>query len=298
MKILVTGHRGDIGQHLVRFLEAKGHEVTGADMENDLRIYDNAVRVTKGIDWVFNLAALNGSIEFTTNNRAELIHNNVMVNANMAEACWVNGVKRVLYTSSACVYPVNLQDTDKIHSLKESDAYPANPDTEYGWEKLFSEHIWKSYEKDRGLEVRISRFFNIYGENMKCDALRSKVPMAMTKKVIDAGDGGDVYVWGQGGQMREFCHVSDCVEALWVLMNSDCNTPTNIGSSDLLTIDQLVDLIADIEGIKVNKIHQLDKEEGVRVRKCDDSKMRSLGWSNKVSLEEGLERLNDYVHLL
>lgn len=298
MKILVTGNKGDIGHHLVRFLEAKGHEVTGADMESDLRIFDNALRVTKDIDWVFNLAALNGSIEYTTNNRAELIHNNVMVNANMAEACYRNRVKRVLYTSSACVYPIFLQDTDDVHPLKESEAYPALPDTEYGWEKLFSEHIWKSFEAQRGIEVRISRFFNIYGEDMKCDVLRSKVPMAMTKKVIDAGNNGDVYVWGSGLQKREFCHVDDCIEALWILMNSDCNTPTNIGSSDLLTIDELVDMIADIEGIKVNKIHQLEKEEGVRVRKCDDSKMRSLGWSNKVSLREGLTRLNKYTHTL
>ena len=298
MKICVTGNQGDIGRHLVKFLEAKGHEVTGADMEKDLRIFKNALEVTKGIDWVFNLAALNGSIEFTTSNHAELIHNNATVNLNMAEACYQNGVKRVLYTSSACVYPVNLQDTDEIRPLKESDAYPVNCDTEYGWEKLFSEHVWKSYEQDRGLEVRISRFFNIYGEGMKCDSLRSKVPMAMTKKVIDAGEGGDVLVWGDGGQMREFCHVDDCVEALWILMNSDCNTPTNIGSKDLLTINELIDLIAEIEGVKINKIHQLDKVQGVRVRKCDDSKMRSLGWTPKVSLKEGLTRLNKYVHTL
>jgi len=298
MKILITGHKGDIGGHLVKFLEAKGHEVTGADMENDLRIFENAMKVTKGIDWVFNLAALNGSIEYTTTNKAELIHNNVTVNANMAEACYRNGVKRVLYTSSACVYPIELQMTDAVHHLKESDVYPAHPDTEYGWEKIFSEHIWKSYEEQRGIEVRISRFFNIYGEGMKCDALRSKVPMAMTKKVIDAGDGGDVYVWGDGEQKREFCHIDDCIEALWILMNSDCNMPTNIGTEDLVTINELTDLIGGIEGIKINKIHQLDKEQGVRVRKCDCTQMRSLGWEPKVDLVEGLTRLNKYVHTL
>lgn len=298
MKILVTGHKGFIGHHLVRFLKAKGHDVTGADMENDLRVFSNALNVTKGIEWVFNLAALNGSIEFTTNNHAELIHNNATVNLNMAEACYQNGVKRVLYTSSACVYPTNLQSTDAVHYLKEEDAYPADPDTEYGWEKLFSEHVWKSYEQDRGLEVRISRFFNIYGEEALCDTLLSKVPMAMTKKVIDAGEGGDVYVWGDGKQKREFCHIDDCVEALWILMNSNCNTPVNIGTDDLLEINDLTDLIADIEGIKVNKINQLDKVQGVRVRKCDDTKMRSLGWKPQVSLRDGLTRLNKYVHTL
>lgn len=298
MKILVTGHEGDIGRHLVKFLEAKGHEVTGADMENDLRVFDNALKVTKGIDWVFNLAALNGSIEFTTNNHAELIHNNAMVNLNMAEACHRNGVKRVLYTSSACVYPISLQDTDVVHPLKESDVYPAHPDTEYGWEKLFSEHVWKSYEQDYGMEVRISRFFNIYGEGMKCDSLRSKVPMAMTKKVIDAGDRGEVFMWGDGEQRREFCHIDDCIEALWVLMNSDCSEPTNIGTEDLLSINELIMLIADIEGVEVDIIPQLDKVQGVRVRKCDCTQMESLGWKPKVSLREGLTRLNKYVHSL
>jgi len=297
-RYLVTGAKGDIGKHLIKFLEAKGHEVTGVDMEKDLRIFENALEVTRGIDWVFNLAALNGSIEYTTNNHAELIHNNATVNLNMAEACSRNRVKRVLYTSSACVYPTNLQDTDEVNLLKESDAYPASPDTEYGWEKLFSEHVWKSYEQDRGLEVRISRFFNIYGEGMQCDKIHSKVPMAMTRKVIDAGDGGDVYVWGDGGQKREFCHIDDCLEALWVLMNSDCNEPTNIGTDDLMTIDELTDTIAEIEGVKINKIHQLDKIQGVRVRKCDWSKMKSLGWEPKVSLREGLTRLNKYVHTL
>ena len=298
MKICVTGHTGAVGQHLVRFLEKKGHTVTGANSRDDLRIFDNALRVTKGIDWVFNLAALNGSIEFTTNNKAELVHNNALINLNMAEACHRNGVKRVLYTSSACVYPINIQNTDDVHPIKEEDVSPANPDTEYGWEKIFSEHVWKSYEQDYGLEVRISRFFNIYGENMKCDPLRSKVPIAMTKKVIDAGNGGNVYMWGDGEQKREFCHIDDCVEALWILMNSNCNTPVNIGTDDLLTINELTNLIADIEGIKVNIIHQLDKVQGVRVRKCDWSKMKSLGWTPKVTLRDGLTRLNKYVHTL
>jgi nucleoside-diphosphate-sugar epimerase len=294
-KILVTGGAGFIGHHLVRFLKEKGYEVRSVDMESDLRNFDNALKATEGIDWVFNLAALNGSIEYTVNNHAELIHNNTLVNLNMAEACYRNKVKRVLYTSSACVYPLNLQDTDNVNSLKEESAYPANCDTEYGWEKLFSEHIWKSYEQDRGLKVRISRFFNIYGPECPCDTLMAKAPMALTKKVIDAGNSGDVYIWGDGNQKREFCYVDDCVEALWILMNSDVNTPVNIGTDNLLTINELVDLISDIEGVKVNKIHQLDRAQGVRVRKADCSKMHSLGWKPKVELREGLTILNKYI---
>ncbi len=296
MRCLVTGNRGFIGHHLQKFLLNKGHQVHGVDMDFDLRKSYNALAVTKDIDWVFNLAALNGSIEYTTNNKAELLHNNALVHLNMAEACWKNGVKRVFYSSSACVYPMHYQSTDAIHMLKEEDVSPADPDTEYGWEKLFSEHVWKSYEQDRGLEVRIARFFNIYGPEAIFDTLLSKAPMALTKKVIDAGEGGDVYIWGNGGQKRSFCYIDDCLEAIYMLMCSDCNTPTNIGTDELVSIDELVDIIAEIEGIKVNKVHQLDKIQGVRTRHSDLSKIKAMGWLPKVTLREGMKAVNQYVH--
>lgn len=301
-KCLVTGHQGFIGHHLVNYLKKKGHEVYGVDIENgsheDLKNPSVAMRVTEGIDWVFNLAALNGSIEFTTNNRAELIHNNALINLNMAEACHRNGVKRVFYASSACVYPLNLQDTDEEHALKESDAYPANCDTEYGWEKLFSEHVYQSYAIDHGMDIRIARFINIYGTECLVDTLKSKAPMALTKKVIDAGDGGDVHIWGDGDQKRTFCYIDDLCEGIYLLMQSDVTEPVNLGSDELYSINELVDLISSIEGVKVNKVHQLDKVQGVRVRQADLTKAYALGWTRKVSMIDGLTNVNKYVKSL
>jgi len=299
MKILITGSEGFIGHHLIRYLKDKGHEVTGVDMESDLRNFDNALKATKGVEWVFNLAALNGSIEFTTNNHAELVHNNALVNLNIAEACYQNGVKRVFYSSSACVYPRHYQETNEEHALVEEDVAPADPDTEYGWEKLFSEHVYKSYAMDRGLEIRIARFINIYGPECLVDTLKSKAPMALTKKVIDAGEGGDVYIWGDGNQKRTFCYITDLLEGIYLLMQSDISEPINLGSDELYSINELVDLIADIEGVKVNKVHQLDKVQGVRVRQADLTKAETLlGWKRKVSMREGLTEVNKYVKSL
>lgn len=295
-KVLVTGSKGFIGHHLVKYLEDKGYKVKGVDMESDLRVFENALKATEGINWVFNLAALNGSIEFTTNNKAELIHNNALVNLNMAEACWKNGVRRVFFSSSACVYPIHYQDTDEVHALKEEDVDPAHPDTEYGWEKLFAEHIWKSYEQDRGLEVRIARFINVYGTECLIDTLKSKAPMALTKKVIDAGDGGDVEIWGSGEQKRTFCYITDLLDGIYKLMISDVNEPINLGSDNLISINDLVDLIAKLEGIKVNKVHQLNKVQGVRTRMPDISKAKTLlGWQPTTRIDQGLLEVNKYV---
>lgn len=291
MRCLVTGGAGFIGRHLIRYLEIKGHDVVGVDMKSDLRIPENALRVTKDIEWVFNLAALNGSIEYTTSNHAELTHNNAMVNLNMAEACWKNGVTRVFYSSSACVYPIHYQETEAVHPLKEEDVDPAHPDTEYGWEKLFSEHVWQSYAQDRALEVRIGRFFNIYGPEGSLDPLMSKAPMALTKKVIDAGQGGEVPIWGDGVQKRSFCYIDDCLDAIMTVMESDVTTPVNIGTEELVSISELVDMIAENEGISVKKVFQLDRIQGVRTRHSDLSKIKAMGWEAKIPLKEGLKRL-------
>jgi nucleoside-diphosphate-sugar epimerase len=238
---------------------------------------------------------LNGSIEFTTNNKAELIHNNALINLNMAEACRVNGVKRVFYSSSACVYPIHYQDTMDIHAMKETDDMPAHPDTEYGWEKLFSEHVYNSFRDDYGLEVRIARFFNIYGPEGVLDTLKSKAPMALTKKVIESD--GEVYVWGDGTQKRSFCYIQDCVEAIQLLMESDVTEPVNIGTSDLVSIGDLVDLIADIEGKKITKVYQPEKVAGVQTRHADFSRAEELlGWKNKVGMREGMTEINKFAH--
>ena len=312
MKVLVTGSSGFIGHHLCRYLKKKGYWVRGVDIEMpnwqkegdmdefylmDLKDPLACDEVTRDIDRVYNLAAMNGSIEMTTTNRAELVHNNALINLNMAEACYKNKVKRVFYSSSACVYPIGLQATNKVHYLCEEDAYPSNPDSEYGWEKLFSERVWQNYALDRGLEVRIARFINVYGPECLIDTLRSKAPMALTRKVIEAGEGGEVKVWGDGGQKRTFCYIDDLLEGIDKLMESDVTEPVNLGSDHLISIDELVDIISEIEGISIKKVHQLDKVQGVRVRQADLDKARELlGWDNKIDIKDGLRVVNKFVH--
>jgi len=311
-RVLITGSGGFIGHHLARFLKKKGYWVRGVDLEKpkfsgmedfnefyirDLKDFQSCLEMTMGIDWTYNLAALNGSIEFTTDNKAELSHNNAMINLNMAEACWKNNIKRAFYASSACVYPMHHQETDKIHALNEDDVSPAHPDTEYGWEKLFSEHVWMSYEEDRGLEVRIARFINIYGPECLIDTLKSKAPMALTRKAIEAGKDGDIYIWGDGGQKRTFCYIDDCVRGIQALMESDVNIPINIGSDKLFSIDELVDIITEIEGVTLNKVHQLDKVQGVRTRQADLTRAKTLlNWDNKMDIKKGLTIINKFTH--
>ena len=310
-RVLVTGASGFIGHHLVKYLRSKGYWVRGADLYEskymsknnyneywnmDLRSQHNCRFVTQDMEIVYNLAALNGSIEFTTNNKAELMRNNALININMAESCWLARVKKVFYASSACVYPMNLQDTDIPHPLKESDAYPANCDTEYGWEKLFSERVYQSYAKDHGMNIRIARFINIYGTECLIDTLKSKAPLALTRKVIEAGNGGSVEIWGDGKQKRTFCYIDDLLEGIELLMNSNITDPVNIGSDELMSINELVDMISDIESINVIKVHDLNKVQGVRTRTPDLSMINSLGWKRKVSMKDGLTAVNKFVH--
>lgn len=311
-KILITGAGGFIGHNLARHLKGKGYWVRGVDIVTpqfsgmddfddfqllDLRDFRNCIEAVEGVDKVYALAAQNGSIEFTTNVRALIIRDNVSINVNTAESSLRMGVKRVFFSSSACVYPLGKQTKVGTSPLKEEDAYPADPDSEYGWEKLFSERMYKSYEKDYGLEIRIARFFNIYGPECLIDTVRSKAPMELTRKVIEAGNGGEVKIWGDGEQVRSFCYISDCVEAIHKLMESKITEPINIGTSDHMSINQLVDLICKIEGVKVKKVHQLKRVQGVRGRYCDFSKAaKLLKWRGKVTPEEGMKIINKFVH--
>ncbi len=303
-KILVTGAGGFIGHHLVRYLKNKGYWVRGVDIKYpefspkdeadeflllDLRDFRNAQEAVKGVDKVFALAANMGGIGFITEVKAEVMRDNVLINVNIAEASRLAGVKRLFYSSSACIYPTYKQEDADVTALKESDAYPADPDNEYGWEKLFSERLYKSYHEDYGLEVRIARFHNIYGPEGTYDGGREKAPAALSRKIAKAKDNDTIEVWADGQQTRSFCYIDDCLEGVYRLMESDYREPLNIGSDRLVTIDEMVDIIAKIANKNIGKNHLLDKPQGVRGRNSDNTLCQQvLGWTPKVSLEEGL----------
>jgi nucleoside-diphosphate-sugar epimerase len=310
-KILVTGAGGFIGHHLVRYLKNKGYWVRGVDIKYpefsskdeadeflllDLRDFKNCQESVKGIDKVYTLAANMGGIGFITEVKAEVMRDNVLINVNMAEASRLAGVKRLFYSSSACVYPTFKQKDPHVTALKESDAYPADPDNEYGWEKLYSERVYKSYYGDYGLEVRIARYHNIFGPEGTYEGGREKAPAALCRKIALAKDGDEIEIWGDGKQTRSFCYIDDCLEGTFRLMESDFREPLNIGSDRLVTIDEMVDIIAKIAGKNIKKKHLLDKPQGVRGRNSDNTLCKKvLGWQPKIFLEEGLENTYKWI---
>ncbi len=310
-KILVTGADGFIGHHLVRFLKQKGYWVRGADIKYpefspkdeadeflllDLRDLNNCLKATQGIDKVYTLAANMGGIGFITEVKAEVMRDNVLINVNMAEASKRNGIKRLFYSSSACVYPTFRQTDPNVTALKENDAYPADPDNEYGWEKLFSERVYQSYNQDYGLDVRISRYHNIYGTEGTYDGGREKAPAALSRKIAKVKGDGEIEVWGDGKHTRSFCYIDDCLEGTYRLIESDFKEPLNIGSDRLVTIDEMIDIISKIAGKKITKKHNLSAPQGVRGRNSDNTLCKKvLGWQPKISLEEGLEQTYKWI---
>lgn len=310
-KILVTGAGGFIGHHMVRFLKKKRYWVRGADIKYpeysskdeadeflkvDLRDFKNCLKATNGVDWVFNFAANMGGIGYIETVNAEVMHDNVLINANMAESCKVNKVKKIFFPSSACVYSHLLTKTAHSSPLKESDAYPAYPSNEYGWEKLFAERLYTNYFKDIGIEVRIARFHTIFGPETEFEGGKEKAPAAICRKVALAKDGQNIEIWGDGKQTRTFLLVDDCVEAVYELMKSKYREPLNISADDLITINQMVDLICDIADKKLTKVYLKDKPQGVRGRDSDNTlRKQVLKWKPRFSLKDGFKETYHWI---
>jgi len=302
--ILVTGAGGFIGHHLVKRLKAEGYWVRGVDIKYpefepspadefellDLRRWDNCLIATRGIDEVYNLAADMGGIGYITAYHADVARNNILINAHMLEASRINGVKKFLFSSSACVYPQYRQNTPDVTPLKEEDAYPADPEPGYGWEKLFTEELCRYYWQDYRFETRIVRFHNVYGPLGTYEGGREKAPAAICRKIALAKDGDEIEVWGDGNQTRSFMYIDDCVEGLIRIMASDYREPLNLGTDRLVTINELVDIVAKIAGKNIKKKHDLSKPQGVRGRNSDNTRLRQvLGWEPQTPLEVGLE---------
>ena len=308
--VLVTGAGGFIGHHLVSSLVDEGLWVRGVDIKEpeyqgtraqefellDLRRWDNCLRATRGVEQVYNLAANMGGIGFIHAHKAEIMHDNVLINMHMLEAARLNGVKRYLYTSSACIYPGYRQNSAEVTPLKEEDAYPADPEDGYGWEKLFSERQCRHYWEEHSLETRVVRFHNIYGPLGTYDGGREKSPAAICRKIALVEDGGEIEVWGDGEQTRSYCYIDDCVEGILRLMRSDHREPLNLGSDRLVTINELVDIVAKIAGKRLSRSHDLSKPQGVRGRNSDNSRLRSvLQWEPQTTLEQGLGRTYRWI---
>lgn len=301
--VLVTGAGGFIGFHLVNYLKDRGYWVRGADLKDpeyetssadefrilDLREMEDCREAVRGMDEVYNLAADMGGIGYISGAHASITYNNTMISAQMLKAAYDAKVERFLFSSSACVYPQHLQDVPSVVPLKEEDAFPADPEPGYGLEKLYTEKLCEYFAEDYGFKTRLVRFHNVYGPLGTWDGGKEKAPAAICRKVAMAKSGDAIEVWGDGKQTRSFMYIDDCVEGIYRIMHSDYSKPLNLGTDELVDVNGLVDIVAEIAGKTIHKRHNTNRPQGVRGRNSDNNRLREvLGWEPSIHLRQGL----------
>jgi GDP-D-mannose 3', 5'-epimerase len=309
---IVCGAGGFIGGHLVNRLKSEGYWIRGIDLKQNEYGNNNADEFIIGdlrdprvcealfdreIDEVYQLAADMGGAGyiFTGDHDAVVMHNSALCNLNMVESSKNHGVKKIFYSSSACMYPEYNQLDPDNPKCSEASAYPAAPDSEYGWEKLFSERLYFSYYRNYGLEVRVARFHNIFGPQGTWDGGKEKAPAALCRKIALADDGGTIDIWGDGHQTRSFLYIDECIEGIRRLMKSDFIGPVNLGSEEMVSINQFVDMISKIAGKHINK-HHIEGPTGVRGRNSDNALIQEkLEWKPSQPLEVGLEKTYHWI---
>lgn len=316
MKVLVAGAGGFIGGHLTQKLEAEGFDVVAVDIKSkeewfilpknsdanvaDLRLLDMATKYSKGVSWIFNLACDMGGMGFIESNKAKCMES-VLINTHLLQSARKNQVEKFFFSSSACVYASFHQNSLNIQPLKEADAYPADPEDGYGWEKLFSERMCRHFQEDYGIQTRVARYHNVYGPHGTYHGGREKVPAAACRKIINAVNEGnyEIEIWGDGKQLRSFTYIDDCIEGTLKLMNSNFSEPLNIGSSQMISINDLYKTIIAVKGLEENKFsfkHNLEAPQGVRGRSSDNKKCKEiLKWEPNVSISTGIEKTYDWI---
>ena len=313
--ILITGAGGFVGGHLVRMLRDRGGLQIRAvdikpldswfqqfsDVENlvlDLELLEDCQKAASNCEHIYNLAANMGGMGFIEENKT-LCMRNVLINTHLLQAAYESGVGKYFYSSSACVYAHDKQTSPDTSGLKESDAYPAMPEDGYGWEKLFSEHMCRHYREDFGLETRVARYHNVYGPHGTWDGGREKAPAAICRKTIHAKLTGnhEIEIWGDGQQTRSFMYIDDCMKGTTMLLNSSISDPINLGSSEVVTINQLVDLVEEIAEIKLTRNYNLGAPKGVRGRSSDNAMIKEhLNWAPSISLKDGIRKTYAWIY--